>query len=86
MWTKACYSYSGQQMAQYECPTACGAGWGWGRGNLIVALEPGEVGSVPAQSGSQRFPSNLTHETGQGIRGPDAFCPANELTWEDGGS
>lgn len=72
-------------MAGNECPTAPGAAWGWSRGNLIVTLEPGEVGSVPAQSGSQRFPNNLSNEAGQEIRGPDAFCPANEVTWEDRG-
>ena len=70
-------------MAANECPTASGAARDWTRGNPIEARE---VGSVPAQSGSQRFPNNLTNEAGWGIRGPDGFCPANEVTWEGGGS
>lgn len=70
-------------MAGNECLTASGAARDWNRGNPIEARE---VGSVPAQSGSQRFPNNLTNEAGWGIRGPDGFCPANEVTWEGGGS
>lgn len=34
---------------------------------------------------ARRFPNNLTNEAGQGIWGPDALCPTNEVTWEDGG-
>lgn len=45
--------------------------------------EPWEGGSVPAQSGSPRFPDILTNEASQEIREPDTFCPTNEVTWED---
>lgn len=50
-------------MAANECPTASGAAWDWNRGNPKAR----EVGSVPAQLGSQRFPNNLTNEAGWGI-------------------
>lgn len=50
------------------------------------SLEPWQGGSVPAQSGSPRFPNTLTNEASQEIREPDVFCPTNEVTWEDAGS
>lgn len=52
----------------------------------LCSLDPRELGSVPAQSGSQRLPNTLTHEPGRESPESDAFCPANEVTWEDGGS
>lgn len=30
--------------------------------------------------------SSHSNEAGQEIPEPDAFCPINEVTWEDGGS